>query len=323
LDIHLIVSQPIGKRFQYLCLLYCLTDNTTVISNISHYHDHVPKPFNKMSFLFKFLEAVQLRSYPHLNYKIWIGFKAFAENQTGRTIKAFRDDKGGEYMSKQSEAFMQEHGIAHEHTTRATPQQNGVAEITNCILENGITSMLSASHLPASFWGEALSTFLHVLNHSPTSVLPGKTPYQAWHGKIPSVDHLHVFGCQAYVHVQKDQWKGFEAKSLKCIFIGYPPDYKGWRCYSPATKSVIISQDVIFDESQLPGTSLTLENPQYTPLFIPPDLPPHSVGAPVPTTPEAPSHLGSPPPPDSAVIPPKSLEAPPASQSPPPQCSSG
>ena len=38
-------------------------------------------------------------------------FKALAENQLNRQIKVFRDDKGGEYMSKEFDAFCAQHGI--------------------------------------------------------------------------------------------------------------------------------------------------------------------------------------------------------------------
>ena len=55
-------------------------------------------------------------------------FKAWAENLTGKKIKRFRDDKGGEYMSKEFQKFLDECGISREHTVRNRPQQNGVAE---------------------------------------------------------------------------------------------------------------------------------------------------------------------------------------------------
>src|SRR3984885_10126689 len=94
-------------------------------------------------------------------------YKAWAEKQTGKSLKSFRDDKGGEYMSNEWERFMLEHGIERQHTVRATPQQNGVAERTNRILDEGVASLLSDSHFPARFWGEALSCYLHTLNLSP------------------------------------------------------------------------------------------------------------------------------------------------------------
>ncbi|CAL2277720.1 unnamed protein product [Prunus armeniaca] len=38
-------------------------------------------------------------------------FKALAENETRRTIKVFRSDRGGEYNSKDFESFCALHGI--------------------------------------------------------------------------------------------------------------------------------------------------------------------------------------------------------------------
>ena len=109
--------------------------------------------------------------------------------------------------------------------------------------------------LPASFWGEALSCYLHVLNISPTSALKDKTPFKAFMSRKPSVEHLRVFGCRAYVHIQKDKRKGLQPKSEHCIFLGYPLEFRGWKCY-PATKKVVISRDVVFVETELSGLGL-------------------------------------------------------------------
>jgi hypothetical protein len=69
-------------------------------------------------------------------------YKAWAEKQTGRALKSLQDDKGGEYMSNEWENYMLEHGIERQHTVQATPQQNGVAECTNCILDEGVASAI-------------------------------------------------------------------------------------------------------------------------------------------------------------------------------------
>jgi len=55
-------------------------------------------------------------------------FHAWAEKQTGHKLKALRDDKGSKHMSNEWEKYMSECGIEWQHTTRSTPQQNGVAE---------------------------------------------------------------------------------------------------------------------------------------------------------------------------------------------------
>ena len=43
-----------------------------------------------------------------------------------------------------------------------------------------------------------------------------------------NVSHLRVFGCTTYVLVKKDQHKQLQSHTQKCIFLGYPSNYKGW-----------------------------------------------------------------------------------------------
>jgi len=38
----------------------------------------------------------------------------------------------------------------------------------------------------------------------------------------------------------------------KCVFIGYPQGYKGWKFYNPTTKKTIISERADFDERYFP-----------------------------------------------------------------------
>ena len=38
----------------------------------------------------------------------------------------------------------------------------------------------------------------------------------------------------------------------KCVFIGYPQGYKGWKFYNPTTKKVVISERADFDERYFP-----------------------------------------------------------------------
>jgi hypothetical protein len=70
-----------------------------------------------------------------------------------------------------------------------------------------------------------------------------------WYGSKPDVSHLRTWGCIAYVHVQRDQRTKTASHTTQCVFIGYPEDHKAWRFYDPKARKVIISRDVIFDES--------------------------------------------------------------------------
>jgi hypothetical protein len=44
----------------------------------------------------------------------------------------------------------------------------------------------------------------YLVNISPSSTLDDKTPQEVWTEKKPSLTHLKVFGCEAYVHVPKE-----------------------------------------------------------------------------------------------------------------------
>ena len=150
-------------------------------------------------------------------------------------------------MSKDFDAYLKSSGIQHQHTVRATPQQNGIAEHANRDIGEGVVTLLSQSGLPDCWWGEAANAFIHTTNRFPTrSIASGTTPYELWHGSKPSVAHLRTWGCIAYVHVQKDQRAGKLAPhSQKCVFVGYETEYKAWRFWNPVTKQLIRSRDVI------------------------------------------------------------------------------
>lgn len=182
-------------------------------------------------------------------------FKAVAENQLNCRIKVLRNDKGGEYVSTEFKTFCSAHGIQVQHTERNEPHQNGVAERANRTLHESVISMLNESRLPATFWWDAVTTFVHVHNRSPTSALRSGTPYEHWHKSKPDVSHFRVFGCTAYVYIKKDKRKQLQSHTQKCVFIGYPPNFKAWLFWNPVTKQEVVSSSAEFDERFFPGTS--------------------------------------------------------------------
>jgi hypothetical protein len=102
--------------------------------------------------------------------------------------------------------------------------------------------------LGKEFWVEAVGTACYLVNRSPSSALDDKTPQEVWTGKKPSLTHLKVFGCEAYVHVPKENMSKLDKKAEKCIFIGYKDGLKGYKLWNPETKKVVYSQDVVFRE---------------------------------------------------------------------------
>ena len=73
--------------------------------------------------------------------------------------------------------------------------------------------------------------------------------HKLYFGREPNITHLRVFNNIAYVNALDEKQKKLEAKSEKCILVGYSHEEKGYKCYNPRTKQVRVSCVVIFDES--------------------------------------------------------------------------
>jgi hypothetical protein len=93
-----------------------------------------------------------------------------------------------------------------------------------------------------------VGTACYLVNRSPSSALDDMTPQEVWIGKEPSLTHLKVFGCDAYVHVPKENRSKLDKIVEKCIFIGYKDGLKGYKLWNPETKKVVYSRDVVFRE---------------------------------------------------------------------------
>ena len=76
------------------------------------------------------------------------------------------------------------------------------------------------------------------------------TPHESFIGNKPDVSMLHIWGCTAYILVQKDKQPlgSLGSHMEKCIFIGYPDGYKAWKFYCLESNKVIISEWADFDE---------------------------------------------------------------------------
>ena len=108
--------------------------------------------------------------------------------------------------------------------------------------------MLSGVRLGKELWAEAVGTTGYLVNRSPSSTLDDKNPQDVWIGKEPSLTHLKVFGCEAYVHVPKEKRSKLDNKAKKCIFIGYKYGLKGYNIWNPKNKKVVYNRDVVFRE---------------------------------------------------------------------------
>ncbi|KAK1631266.1 hypothetical protein QYE76_005581 [Lolium multiflorum] len=109
-------------------------------------------------------------------------------------------------------------------------------------------SMMESKGLPGKFWGEAVNTAVYLLNRAPTRSMVGGTPYEAWYGRKPSVDHLRTFGCVAHVKTVSGHKRNLANRSTPMIMTGYEEGSKAYRLCNPSTNKVIVACDVVFKE---------------------------------------------------------------------------
>ncbi|KAK3137468.1 hypothetical protein QOZ80_5BG0452680 [Eleusine coracana subsp. coracana] len=175
--------------------------------------------------------------------------QAAAEAECGRKLRVLRTDNGGEFTAAEFAAYCAEEGIQRHYSAPYSPQQNGVVERRNQTVVGMARALLKQRRMPAVFWGEAVVTAVYILNRSPTKALDGKTPYEAWHGRKPTVFHLRTFGCLAFAkelgHIGK-----LDDRSTPGVFIGYAEGSKAYRILDPKTQCVRTARDVVFDEGQ-------------------------------------------------------------------------
>ena len=58
------------------------------------------------------------------------------------------------------------------------------------------------------------------MKFEPTKALESATPYEAWTNKKPSVNNMQVFGCEAFVHIPKDERDNLIPKQENAFFLG-------------------------------------------------------------------------------------------------------
>ena len=79
-------------------------------------------------------------------------------------IAKIRSDHGKEFENARFESFCANNGIKREFSAPKTPQQNGVVERKNQVIQEMARVMLLNKQIPQKFWGEAVNTSCHIGN---------------------------------------------------------------------------------------------------------------------------------------------------------------
>lgn len=101
--------------------------------------------------------------------------------------------------------------------------------------------MMFHASVPKKFWVEAFLTSTFLINRLPSPSLNMNTPYHLLYEKKPTYDFLRTFGSQCYPFLRAYAKDKLEPRSLPCVFMGYSPTHKGYRCLHLPTGRVYIS----------------------------------------------------------------------------------
>ncbi|KAG7554412.1 Integrase catalytic core [Arabidopsis suecica] len=177
-------------------------------------------------------------------------FKALVEQETGERIQTLRTDRGGEFLSQEFNSFCEDSGIKRQLTAPYTPQQNGVVERRNRTMMEMTRTIMKHMQIPNYLWGETIRHTTYLLNRIATRSLSESTPYEAFYKRKPNVDHLRVFGCIGYAKVETPHLRKLDDRSRMLVHLGTEPGSKAYRLLDPKTRKIIVSRDVVFDETK-------------------------------------------------------------------------
>ena len=103
-----------------------------------------------------------------------------------------------------------------------------------------------AKNVLKHLWGDAVLITTYLINMMPSKVLNFQTPigtlkecypHLSVFGSLP----LEVFGSSVFVHVPNKDRSKLDLKAIKCIFLGYSPTQKGYKCYHPPSKREFVT----------------------------------------------------------------------------------
>jgi hypothetical protein len=140
-------------------------------------------------------------------------------DREGVTIENVRVDEDSALANNlEFSDFLIQHKISLQTTGGYASFLNGKVERHHRTIAQMVRSLLLNSGLPSDLWCYAAEAAADIYRYTLHSTL-GKTPYEAWYGQKPSIDHLRVWGCYVYVHLPDP--KKLEHQVTRGNFLGF------------------------------------------------------------------------------------------------------
>lgn len=156
-------------------------------------------------------------------------------------------------------------GFSHSVLVPTHPKKNGIAEQKNHHLLDVARTLLLESSVPPQFWVEALSTAVYLINRLPSQTLSLESPYFRLYHQHPPCRHLQTFSCVCFLHLHPLECHKLSTQFVKCAFMGYSPNHKGFVCYDSSSKKFRVSRNVVFFDQ---FSSLLVISPSLIWLFF-------------------------------------------------------
>ena len=229
--------------------------------------------------LYSWLYPLKKKSDAFVTFKY---FRKFVENLFNTAIVYFQSDGSREYDNLAFGTFLLQHGIYFRESAPHTQQQNGVNERKHRHIVETAPTFLIDAHMPDLYWSDAVLTAVYAINRLPTPLLHGLSPFQKLFSKPPDYGFLRVFGSQCFPNLTPYTHNKLQPRSIRCVFIGYAPHYKAYKCLDPLTGRIYVSCHVIFHEHIFPYSMILASKPKsplltYFPSWSPISTQPHHV----------------------------------------------
>ena len=164
-------------------------------------------------------------------------------------MKVSWSDQGGEFSSEAMIKHQNQKSTVRELMAHDSPPQNRVSERGMRIRAKHTQALLISSGLPQFMWEEAMNHSNWLQNCTPAHANKGKTSYELRHNKKPTLAGIQEFGVTAYDKDLKARKLDTQAKVSQ--FVGYDSKSKGYRIYWPEKRSIMIKQNVIFNQDNI------------------------------------------------------------------------
>jgi hypothetical protein len=177
-------------------------------------------------------------------------FKKIQVEQNCQIVR-IRSYHGREFENSKFEEFCHSYGIKQEFSSPITPQQNGVVERKNRVIQEMARVMIHSKNLAQYFWGEAVNTACHIINTVYLRPETNKTPYEIWRGKKLTMNYFKTFGSKCYTLRDRENLGKFDTKSDEGIFLGYSTNSRAYRVFNKRTETVMESINVIVVDEEV------------------------------------------------------------------------